>query len=173
MTHWFYITPEEYQRAESFGVDAFNLERRVRLLAWDKERAITEPLRSQNDRKAWADLAESNGIKYQTFMNRVLNLGWDEERAATTPVISKKDNIKKTNEKRDKKRVIPTEIVRLAETNGISYQTLRARIKKQGIEPYVAATMSKKSMKEIQEMGKEAYEKVHGRFNKKIFKEKG
>jgi hypothetical protein len=51
------------------GVDAENLNRRVRLLGRKKERAI-------------------NG--YQTFMNRINNHNWDKERAAAEPLQDRK-----------------------------------------------------------------------------------
>ena len=47
----YYITPEEYEEAERNGVDAFNLERRIRLLGWNKQRAINTPLRKITNRK--------------------------------------------------------------------------------------------------------------------------
>lgn len=166
----FYITPAEYESAEANGVDSENLDRRVRLLGWNKEIAITTPLLEKKDRQKWVGIAEKNGIKYQTFMNRVNNLGWTEEKAATTPTMSNSEIAKRTNTKRAKNRKIPTDIVRLAESNGISYHTLRARIQKQKLDPYVAATLPVRSMKEVQKMGKEAYEKIHGRFNAKVFK---
>lgn len=86
MGYDYYITPEEYERAASYGVDGFTLERRVRLLGWKKERAITTPIRKITNRKHWVKIAEANGIKYHTFMTRVNTWGWDMERAATEPI---------------------------------------------------------------------------------------
>jgi len=43
VSHYFYITPEEYQIAEQNGISAATLEARVRSLAWKKERAIYTP----------------------------------------------------------------------------------------------------------------------------------
>lgn len=111
MSHYFYITPEEYAEAERNGVDPFNLERRVRLLGWKKEVAIETPMRQLTDRKHWVAIAKENGIGYQTFMNRVNSCGWTEKEAATTPVISKSKQAQQMNRK--KKRVVPKELIRL------------------------------------------------------------
>jgi hypothetical protein len=166
MSHYFYITPNEYAEAEKNGVDPFNLERRIHLLGWDKKKAIQTPLGKITNRKYWAKIAKQNGIKYQTFMNRVNNHGWDEGKAATTPVISKQKQVENMNRK--KKRVIPKEILSLAESNGIAYYTLRKRIKK-GMDPVEAATQPLMTYSESGRLGAMAYENEHGRFHRLIF----
>lgn len=163
ISHYFYITPEEYEVAEKNGIDAHNLERRIRLLGWSKEKAINTPLRELNDRSYWVEVARKNGIKYQTFMNRVNNLGWDEERAATAP-----PNKHQFNGVHEKVRIIPTEIIKLAEKNGIKYHTLRMRIKR-GMDPHEAATKPLMSKSEAGKLGAKAYEEQHGRFHELIF----
>lgn len=124
----YYITPEEYERAARNGVDPANLERRIRLDGWDKERAINTPLRKLKDRKYWANIAKKNGIKYNTFMNRVHKLGWTEEKAATYKVEGTEERRKKAAEMTEKNRIFPKKYVMLAEKNGIPYKTFRARI---------------------------------------------
>jgi hypothetical protein len=163
MSHYFYITPEEYEQAEKNGVDAFNLERRVRLLGWNKEKAINTPKEPHTDRSYWSEVAKRNGIKYQTFMSRIRR-GWDEEKAATTPLQFKRfDGIYEPN------RIIPKEILRLAEKNGIKYHTLRMGIKR-GMDPYEAATKPLMTKSAAGKLGAKAYEEKHGRFHKLIFK---
>jgi hypothetical protein len=165
VTHQFYITPEEYDQAAKNGVDSFNLERRIRLLGWNKEDAINTPLRQLTDRTKWVDIAKKNGIKYQTFMNRVNNLGWDEERAATTPLLNNRFNgVYEPN------RIIPEDIIRLAEKNGIKYHTLRNRIKK-GWPPLRAATEPVWSFSKAGKLGAKTMQEKYGRFHKLIFKE--
>lgn len=39
LSHWFYITPEEYVEAEKIGVKSAMLDRRIREQGWTKERA--------------------------------------------------------------------------------------------------------------------------------------
>lgn len=169
MGHYFYITPQEYEEAERNGVDPFNLERRIHLLGWEKEKAINTPLGAITDRSQWSEVAKSNGIKYNTFMNRVNNLKWSEERAATTPVISKSKQVENMNQK--KKRVVPKDLMVLAESNGINYHTLRERLRK-GMDPEKAATMPLMTRSEIGKLGAKRCEEIHGRFHKLIFKNK-
>ena len=90
----YYITPAEYELAESMGICKRTLETRVRILGWDKKRATTTPLMTKKDisenlrkyPKEILELAESNGICYNTFYFRVNKLKWDVMRAATTPI---------------------------------------------------------------------------------------
>jgi len=86
MTYSYYITPEEYQIAAQNGISPKVLESRVRKYAWDKQRAITQPVRKFKDHKEWAKVAEENGISYHTFWQR-LRKGWTYEQAATMPKI--------------------------------------------------------------------------------------
>lgn len=133
-----YITPEEYEIAEKNGIPRKNLNRRVRFLYWDKQRAITEPLQKSGHRKKYADIAKKNGISYDNFIQRVNKSGWTEEEAATIPVMTLKEVT--INATKHIKRVINPEIKELAERNGINYQTLYSRIKKKGMDPVEAAT---------------------------------
>lgn len=153
MSHYFYITPQEYAEAEMNGIDAFNLERRVHLLGWTKEEAKTKPLRVQNDRKKWAEVAKANGIKYATFMSRITIYGMTEEEAATKPLQNKKDAVKKMA---DTKRMIPKEWLEVAISNGINYHTFRARLKK-GMDPHEAATKKLMTRSEIGHLGAKCY----------------
>ncbi len=170
MSHYFYITPEEYAEAEKVGVDPQSLDRRVRELGWKKEKAMTTPLGKITNRKKWAKVAEQNGIKYQTFMNRVNNWGWDEERAATEPLQDRAKTARDAAKNR-KDRITNTSLVKKAEQNGISYHTYRARIKK-GMDPEKAATTPLMSRSETGKKGYQRNLEKNGNFKDLIFKKR-
>lgn len=163
MSHYFYITPDEYAEAANNGVDAFNLERRVRLLGWPKEKAISTPLRKLNDRKKWAKIAEQNGIGYYTFMNRVNNHGWDMERAATEPLQDRKAAAAMATEKI---RIIPRKFIELASQNGIAYHTLHARVTRSGWDFQKAATQPVMTKSESGQIGAENVRARYGDWNR-------
>lgn len=116
----YYITPEEYEIAQSNGISERTLNTRVRQLGWDKERAITTPVQQKKDRSKWKAIAESNGISIKTFLSRVNSHGWDEKKAATQPM----SNGSKRNRKYSK------EIDEVLIKNGISKNTFYTRIKR-------------------------------------------
>lgn len=142
MNRDFYITDEEYKIAANNGVNAKNLEQRIRSYGWSKEKAMTKPVKKQTDRSRWSKVAKENGIGYGTFMSRIHLYGWDVEKAATTPSLGRsrqsKINVERSREKFHKHRVIPNEILELAKENGIAYPTLYSRVKK-GMDPIEAA----------------------------------
>jgi hypothetical protein len=165
----YYITPEEYEEASKNGIDSFNLERRIRLLGWNKKRAVTTPLRRQRNRSEWVEIAERNGIGYQTFMSRVNVYGWNEERAATQPLQDRKEAALKATEKI---RVLPQQYLEMAQKNGISYHTFRARIKK-GWDAERAATQPVATNKEAGNMGAKKTRELYGDWNRFSFKKEG
>lgn len=127
MSHYFYITPEEYQIAEQNGISAATLEVRVRSLAWQKERAINTPPHEKHRLGDWVKVAEQNGICYRTLVYRANQLGWDIERAATQPL----QNLRAQAEfARERDRVYPLDILETASRNGINYDTFRGRVKR-------------------------------------------
>lgn len=162
----FYITPEEYEKAQKNGINAFNLERRIRLLGWRKEKAMNTPVRKRCDRSKWVKIAKENGIKYNTFMSRVNVYGWDEERAASEPLQNRQAAAHKAHEKI---RVLPREYVELAKQNGISYYTFRRRIKK-GWDAEKAATHPVMSSIEAGRMGARKVRELYGDWNRVSFK---
>ena len=82
----YYITPEEYDVAESNGIPRTTLEQRVRDLLWDKQRAITEPPKEMSKGyEKYARKALGIGVSRNAFYTRVQR-GWSLERAAATPV---------------------------------------------------------------------------------------
>ncbi|GED34982.1 hypothetical protein P9G84_22240 [Brevibacillus centrosporus] len=163
MSHYFYITPEEYTEAAKNGVDSENLNRRVRLLGWPKEKAIKTPLRRVTDRRKWVEIAKQNGIGYNTFMNRVNNHGWEMERAATEPL---QDRRAAAAEATEKIRKIPRQYILLAEQNGIAYHTLHARVTKLGWDLERAATQPVMSHAEIGRIGAHNVRAKYGDWNR-------
>lgn len=83
-----YITPEEYEIAAQNGIKRDTLEHRIRYHGWDKEKAITEPVRGSKQNK-WIEIANKNGICRETFNSRIYNCNWSLEEAATIPVKKK------------------------------------------------------------------------------------
>ena len=103
MAYSYYITPKEYEIAESNGISAKNLNKRVREYGWKVEDAITKPLRKNKqkiDRK-WFLLAKKNGIKYNTFLVRVRK-GMDLKQAATEPAKTKQQVVEIMNKSKVK-----------------------------------------------------------------------
>jgi len=159
----YYITPEEYKQAEKNGVDPHNLERRIRLLGWNKEKAINTPLENHTDRRKWAQVAKKNGIGYRTFMSRITLYGYSEEEAETKPLQNRKKIALKNTENN---RVFPKKYLLLAEENGISYHTFYSRIKKYKWSFEKAATHPIMSHSEAGKLGKQAVINKYGDWNK-------
>lgn len=128
------LTLEELEQAKRNGISRKQALRRVREYCWPVERAITEPLQKQSGE--WSAIAAANGIKQSTFAMRISRYGWTPEKAATTPLQDRKQAAKRMA---DNNRRIPTDIIKLAEHNGISYDTLKRRTQK-GMNLQTAAT---------------------------------
>ncbi|MCZ8518867.1 hypothetical protein [Paenibacillus caseinilyticus] len=152
MSHYFYITPEEYEEAELNGISPIILDRRVRELGWKKEKAMTVPVRKLTDRKRWRYVAEDNGISYQSFMSRIRR-GWSEEDAATKPLESPQEVKEHALRASKCMQVYPSEFIALAEMNGIAYHTFRVRVKQLGWDYERAATQPVMSKSEIGKLG--------------------
>ncbi|MDS0525494.1 hypothetical protein NNC19_07370 [Clostridium sp. SHJSY1] len=172
MVYEFYITPEEYEIAKSNGIQKKTLEMRVWNLAWDKQRAITEKVKPHKSLKHWIELAESNGICEGTFLTRIRKLKWSEEKAATTKVI---DNTELLLRLAEKGRKYPKEIIELAKSNGIPYNTFQSRVVRQKMDFLSAATIPLRTRSEVSAMGRVAYKKYHRHsfncfVNKKMYK---
>lgn len=95
----FYITPDEYKIAERNGISRHTLDMRIRELAWDKQRAITEGPQQKNDRTEFVKIAQANGIEPRLFYNRV-SRGMNPHRAATQPKQCKKTWHKEMDKRR-------------------------------------------------------------------------
>lgn len=139
-TYTFYITPEQYEKAEKNGIDRKTLDNRVRGLGWDLERAMTEE-KNKGRRflpKEIIDLAAKNGIQRRTLYERVQRSGMSEIEAATKPLATLEDKKRFLEEGRPKK--YSSEILAFAASNGISAATFRARVSQYGMSEYEAAT---------------------------------
>lgn len=169
MGYEFYISPEDYARAEANGVSQTRLEYRIRSWGWEKERAITKPPRPMQDRSEWRKVAEANGIPRKLFYLRVLKNGWSEERAATQPIATDKDRAAAARIGMEAMRVHPAEYIELARKNGIPYKRFRWRVA-HGWSYEQAATEGKVSPEEAGRRGKSRTEQLHGDVNAIIFK---
>lgn len=127
MSHWFYITPEEYAQAEANGISEILLNVRIRQLGWTKERALADPPHNKKSLKGeWLTISEGNGICYSTFRYRVNRLGWSMERAATQPLQDRREQAASAKEGR---RKYPAHLLELAKKNGINVRTFHRRMK--------------------------------------------
>lgn len=146
----YYITPEEYEIAAQHGVSEKTLDCRVRMLGWDKQRAITTPPQKRTDRSNWIKIAEANGINYKTFISRVNIYGMSDEEAATRPL---QDPQEAAATAREARRRHPVKYVKLAKRNGIPYGTFRMRVKRYGWSYEEAATRPVMSKSETGKLG--------------------
>lgn len=160
MSHYFYITPDEYAQAAQHGISEALLTKRVRELAWPKELAVCTPPRKLTDRRAWAAVATSNGISYKNFMNRVNTRGWDEERAAVTPNETPEQVKEHARRGMEANRVVPAEYLEMAAALGISRAAFYYRVKS-GMSYEEAATRPKMTP---QERGRQSVRKLRERY---------
>lgn len=110
------FTKEEIARAKKNGVNYLNLYNRVNNLFWEKEDAITTaPIKPNTSWMENKEKAEANGVSRYKF-TRAIKEGLSVEEA-----------IKPIHRVRGRSNKISKELVKLAEANGISYETLRAR----------------------------------------------
>lgn len=123
-----YLTPEDFNIAESNGIHRLLAHNRFYHSGFSKERAITQPVKNQDTVWAeWKEVAESNGICWTTFNTR-LECNYTPERAATEPPMTKLELA--ANMRSKKKRKISDELIQIAAINGISYNTLAYRLLK-------------------------------------------
>lgn len=125
----YYITPEEYEEARKNGINKNTLDSRIRIMCWNKSRAITEKPHKKSNRfpKNIIDLANSNGICYRTLLDRVNRMGLSMEDAATIPLKDSKKNLRKQPFIK-----YSDEIFKIAESNGISKELVRHRLRYKG-----------------------------------------
>lgn len=88
MSNDYYITPEDFKRAEGNGISNDTLRQCVYSYGWPKEKAITKPASNGTGWKDYKDIAEEYGICYRTFVDR-RKRGLDPYEAATKPVMKK------------------------------------------------------------------------------------
>lgn len=141
MAYEFYISPTDITTAESNGIRKSTLEKRIRDMAWSKQRAITEHPQIRHRWGKWLKIAESNGVCNSTLHTRVVRDGWDIERAATTPPMTVKANCKRMGEMN---RKYPKHYIETAKKNGISKDAFGDRVRR-GLSFEEAATLPLKS----------------------------
>lgn len=123
-----YVSPDDYINAAKSGISRKAVDARI-ARGWKVEKAITASAIKKNDSEDYKkneQIAQENGIKKGAYRARVRR-GWTYFDAATLPLVNKSESVKRLNEKT---RKIPKYILRLAESNGIQYQTLYKRVKK-------------------------------------------
>ncbi|MBZ5212937.1 hypothetical protein LG208_13535 [Bacillus paralicheniformis] len=165
----YYISPEEFAKAEANGISKDTVVGRIRRQGWDKQRALSEPVRFADRSRFAADwaiygkVAERNGVSRAAFRVRVYR-GWSAEKAASTPKVEKKEQIKRMTERspRTKYRKFPEEVIKLAESNGIRYGTLRSRVTRNGWDMHIAATTPVMTQQEIQRKAVQAFKRKYG-----------
>lgn len=151
MTYEYYITPEEYAIAEGNGINKKALDFRVRDAGWNKQMALVTPVRQKSDELTkWAKIAKQNGIKSGTYNSRVHWRGWDPKTAATKPLETDEERKMRVEKAVNARRVIPKELVDLANKSGVAIPTLSYRIK-HGWDPHKAATKPAMSGKKVKE----------------------
>jgi hypothetical protein len=76
------LTEKDYAIAEANGISRSLLYQRFYRHEWDKEKAMTKPVRQ--NLYLWEKWKDKAVVSETTFRNRV-HKGWTEEKAATTP----------------------------------------------------------------------------------------
>ena len=115
---YFYITPEDFEKAKENGIHKETVITRVRKLGWDVDKAITKPVRVKRKfTKEEIKTMEENGVNQNIAANRMY-WGWNLEEAITKP------------KKRGRQYVYPEWVYKEADKNGISYSALGSRIRR-------------------------------------------
>lgn len=128
MNNDYYITPEDFKRAEGNGISNDTLRQRVYSYCWPKEKAITKPVPKGTGWKEYKGIAAEHGICYRTFVDR-RKRGWDPHEAATKPVIENKEAIQIARARKTD-IVFTDEQVQRAKKNGISRELLLCRVRR-------------------------------------------
>ena len=114
---YFYITPEDFEKAKENGIPKDTVLTRVRMLGWDVDKAITKPPRKiRKFTKEEIKIMEENGIDRNTVSCR-LKYGWTLEEAISRP------------KKPGRQYIYPEWVYEEANKNGIAYGTVNSRIK--------------------------------------------
>lgn len=161
----YYITPEDYERAETNGISAQLLEQRVRVYGWDSVKASTQSIRKQQDRSEWRAVADQNGITPDAFYGR-LKRGWDPELAATRPLVDQAESLRNARELRRKH---PQDLADLAVQNGLSKTLFRSRVRIYGWDPLRAATQPRIDPRISGRRGKEVFLERYGNVDALIY----
>lgn len=146
----YYITPEEYEIAEQNGIHINTLNRGVRDLLWDKQRAITEkPANLSKGLSEYKKKAKNNGIEAHLFYTRVTR-GWAPEEASSIPKIDNHDKARlkeMTNKSLSKTKKYPEWVYESMKENNIKQTTFANRLRR-------GWTLKKACTTSVQEKGK-------------------
>ncbi|ADL53245.1 hypothetical protein [Clostridium cellulovorans] len=126
----YYITPEEYLKAEKNGIGRRLFEDRVRRYGWSKTRALATPKTIREESpftKEQLNTARKNGISFEAAYGRVKRLKWSIEKAISTPILTRSEMA--SNRKKE-----ASEAMKVAVRNGISEQLFRERIAREWSE---------------------------------------
>ncbi|MFS0560094.1 hypothetical protein AB1K91_05090 [Terribacillus sp. 179-K 1B1 HS] len=123
-----FISDEDYRIAESNGIKPSTLRARIRDYHWDKQDAITRPVKDYKYTPwaRWKDVCRQNGISRQRFRQRISEQGWSEEKAATTPI---QDTMASLVAARAKKQIITDEVLQIMLQNGLCKETVHSRLR--------------------------------------------
>jgi hypothetical protein len=125
-----YLSPQDYKVAESNGISRDIAYSRFYILGWNRERAITQPVKKKNPEKIrWRKIAKTNGIPYTTYYER-LTAGWTFEQAATTPKLTQEQRSQRLREAHCS--VFTLDQLETMKSNGISYGTALSRVRNCG-----------------------------------------
>lgn len=87
---YFYITPDDYERAEANGIRRKALSDRVRSYGWDVDKAVNDKIRVSQPFEPtwqkWREVCEQHGISRRLFYHRIKTGKMSEELAATKPL---------------------------------------------------------------------------------------
>ncbi|PER91135.1 hypothetical protein [Bacillus cereus] len=122
----YYITPDEYERAERNGISRKLLNVRVRRYAWDKDIAMTKSPRKTAEWSKVKKTALKNNICRSTFKSR-RERGWSLVDSMTKPPMSQEEALKRANQCN---RVLTDEQILQARMNGLKRSTVYDRLKK-------------------------------------------
>ncbi|MBW3493233.1 hypothetical protein [Bacillus sp. FDAARGOS_1420] len=155
----YYITPDEYERAERNGINRRVLNERIRNLGWDKDTAMTKPVRTSNA-TGWRkvrEIALKNGISRQTYYAR-MNKGWKLIDAISKPPINKYQALRLAEEANYwiGNKVLSDKQAEIASLNGVSYRLACERVKRLKWSVEEAITTPVLTRLECAKRGKEA-----------------
>ncbi|MEN3134544.1 hypothetical protein [Bacillus cereus] len=155
----YYITPDEYERAERNGINRGVLNERIRNFGWDKDTAMTKPVRTRNA-TGWCkvrEIALKNGISHKTYYARIKK-GWKLIDAISKPPINKYQALELAEKANywSGNKVLSDEQAEIASLNGVSYRVARERIRRLKWSVEEAITTPVLTRSECAKRGKEA-----------------
>lgn len=115
---YYYLTDEDYAKAERNGIKRLTLESRVRKYGWSIERAVNTPSRKAKFTSEQLKIMEKSEINEYTIRYRI-NHGWSFEDAITIPANTA-HIVRKYSD----------DLIQKAASNGISYSAFKQRVNK-------------------------------------------